>query len=506
MRSFWFDPYLWVHLAGIAAVPLLLELCLLGLASGEPLFPVWFELLFVGAIGILPILWMQWQRPFSIFSLVILALKPSQLTEDQRRILQRFKLPVHRILAVLSAVGMVWVLWQLYQIAPAVAPTPFPGLSRTTALLIAAIAFLGSNLFLQVPVSVLSVLLISDNTFAATPAYPPERITQDFTIPGIRVAKILPPLVRRVAPIAAAVPPETPTVAPPPARTATSAPVAPASIPATEPKTEAATVEPPFTAVEQEPEQMTNQEADREHQALAFDDREAQIAEIEPEIEAIIAEEAEIAETIARDEIAAIDPIETQTREAVNAGELENEAVEAIAPSPAPVIDPAPTQSVQLSESSDLVEEIVIPPEQSVAIEPEFTPSESADSESVVSRQTEENIEDNEEIHASSDRTPLDRATVDVIAPQSPQTVEPVETITIVEDSTIVETFAEETVTGNDSETEEVQTNQPQAETEPAESNAEESNTENSNLEKANLEKANETESQQGVDRLDPWQ
>lgn len=239
MRSFWFDPYLWVHLAGIAALPLFLELCLLGLSIGEPLFPAWFELLFVGAIGILPVLWMQWQRPFSIFSLVLLALKPSQLTDDQRRILQRFKTPLHRILAVLSALVMVGMLWQLYQIAPSVSPPLFANISRGAALVIAAIAFLGSNLFLQVPVSVLSVLLTRDNTFATTPPYEAERIAQSFTIPGIRVGKILPPLLRSLPP--------TPT-APPPDPIARSAP--PASPPSAAPNLEASAappVPPPFS-------------------------------------------------------------------------------------------------------------------------------------------------------------------------------------------------------------------------------------------------------------------
>lgn len=177
---------------------------------GEPLFPVWFELLFVGAIGSLPILWMQWQRPFSIFSLVLLALQPAQLTEDQRRILQRFKTPLNRILAVLSAVAMVWVLWWLYQIAPLVSPPLFPGINRGLALLLAAIGFLGSNLFVQVPVSVLAVLLTPDATFAATPPYAVEHIAQDFTIPGIRVSKILPSFARSIPSVAAPEPPVPP--------------------------------------------------------------------------------------------------------------------------------------------------------------------------------------------------------------------------------------------------------------------------------------------------------
>ncbi|NJO41999.1 MAG: low-complexity tail membrane protein [Cyanobacteria bacterium CRU_2_1] len=196
MRSFWFDPYLWIHLAGVAALPIFLEICLLGLGIGAPLMPAWFELAFVGSIGILPILWMQWQRPFNIFSLLLLALKPTQLTDDQRRILQQFKAPANRVLAVLSAFAMAWVLWQLYGIAPLASSLTFlPSLSRGSGLLIAAIAFLASNLFLQIPISVMRVLLTRENQFAAMAPYPVEQISKDFTLIGLRVPKILPPLV-----------------------------------------------------------------------------------------------------------------------------------------------------------------------------------------------------------------------------------------------------------------------------------------------------------------------
>ena len=196
MRSFWSDPYLWVHLAGFSALPVCLELCLIGLATGEPLFPVWFELLIVGGIGILPIFWMQWQRPFSIFSLPFIALKPTRLTDDQRRILHRFKSPVNRGVAVLVALIMVWVLWQLYQIAPLASPSPFfAPATRGVGLLIASIAFLGCNLFAQVPMAVLAVLLTNEAKFATTEPYPMGQVSKDFTLPGISVLHLLPPLV-----------------------------------------------------------------------------------------------------------------------------------------------------------------------------------------------------------------------------------------------------------------------------------------------------------------------
>lgn len=196
MRSFWSDPYLWVHLAGLASVPLWLELCLLGLAVGDPIFPSWLELFLVGTIGTAPIVWMQWQRPFNIFSLLILALKPEQLTENQRKLLTLFQAQRNRYLAVGVAIVSLFLLRQIYYIAPiAAAITPFGSAGRFLGLLIASIAFLGANLFLQVPAAVLSVLLNSESVFATTLPYPTDQIGSNFTFLGFPVNQVLPPLV-----------------------------------------------------------------------------------------------------------------------------------------------------------------------------------------------------------------------------------------------------------------------------------------------------------------------
>jgi hypothetical protein len=195
MRSFWSDPYLWVHLAGIAALPLCLLVCLLGFAAGTPLLPVWLELLLVGAVGILPVLWMQLFRPFDIFSILVVALKPAQLTPDQRRILSLFKTPTHKILSVLVALILAWLLWPLYRWSPVgAALMPFSSSWHLVGLFLSAGAFLAGNLFLQVPVSVARVLLTSEVNFSQVEPYPPEKIQQDFTLFGFQVRKILPHL------------------------------------------------------------------------------------------------------------------------------------------------------------------------------------------------------------------------------------------------------------------------------------------------------------------------
>jgi len=193
MRSFWTEPFLWIHLAGLAALPLALELVWLGLAVGDPILPVWVELLLVAGVGIGPVLWMQLTRPFDIFSILVLAMKPEQLNVQQRRLLSLFKTKTNPVLTITAAVFMLWVVWQIYQAAPVAAMVaPFAPQWRVAGLLWAGLAFFVSNLFLQIPLSVAQVLLTSSSEFAATEPYPVEKVPQDFTLPGIKVNQILP--------------------------------------------------------------------------------------------------------------------------------------------------------------------------------------------------------------------------------------------------------------------------------------------------------------------------
>ncbi len=201
MRSFWTEPFLWIHLAGLAAFPLALELVWLGLAVGDPIFPVWLEFPLVAAVGIVPIVWMQLTRPFNIFSLLVLAIKPEQLTEPQRRLLSLFKAKTNKILTVVAAIFMLWLLWQIYRVAPvAAAVVPLAPRWHIVGLVGAGLAFLGSHLFLQVPLSVAQVLLTSESEFAATAPYPVEKISKDFTMPSVGVNKILPIALTESAP------------------------------------------------------------------------------------------------------------------------------------------------------------------------------------------------------------------------------------------------------------------------------------------------------------------
>ncbi len=201
MRSFKLEPFLWIHLAGLAALPLLLQVVWLGLGIGQPFLPIGLELTLVALIGVGPVLWMQWQQPFDIFSLLAIALRPQQLTDDQRRILQLFKTPRQRVLALVAAAIAVWLLLQIYRWSPlAIGVTPLASQGRLVGLAIASLAFLASNLFLQVPVSVVGVLLRSQQRFATAEPYTSDRVAADFSVLGWRVQQILPALATPPAP------------------------------------------------------------------------------------------------------------------------------------------------------------------------------------------------------------------------------------------------------------------------------------------------------------------
>ncbi|MGH1395744.1 MAG: low-complexity tail membrane protein [Trichormus sp.] len=199
MRSFRSEPILWIHVAGLATLPVFLLLCLLFLSVGQPVLPVWVELLLVAGVGVMPLLWMQLRRPFYIFAILGVALKPENLTEQQRKILCLINTKLNRVLALLTATISIFMLWQLYQATPLMVNiASFLPQWRSVALLLAGLTFLASNLFLLIPVSVARVLVTNDTEFAAIEPLPLEKINQDFTILGVRVNKILPQLTVKV--------------------------------------------------------------------------------------------------------------------------------------------------------------------------------------------------------------------------------------------------------------------------------------------------------------------
>ncbi|WP_017299327.1 low-complexity tail membrane protein [Nodosilinea nodulosa] len=194
MAPWRYDPYLWVHLAGLATVPLWIDLCLLGLAVGNPALPG-LELGVVIVLGALPVLTMQLLRPFYIFSLPGIALRPACLSDDQRLQLSQFRRWRVRLGALLVPLPLVWVLIKLYPLAfLARDVTPFSGWGRLGGVAIAALGFFLANLFLQVPVAVLQVMATPDRRMVAVQPYPVEAIAANFSWLGLSVSWLLPSL------------------------------------------------------------------------------------------------------------------------------------------------------------------------------------------------------------------------------------------------------------------------------------------------------------------------
>ena len=111
MNNFRLEPFLWIHLAGLAIAPLLLVVVWIGLAVSDPWSFYWLELLIVGILGVMPILWMQWTKPFDFFGFLFLSVRPKSLTEEQRKILRLLQTRKNKVFHGLAAVGFLGVGW-----------------------------------------------------------------------------------------------------------------------------------------------------------------------------------------------------------------------------------------------------------------------------------------------------------------------------------------------------------------------------------------------------------
>jgi hypothetical protein len=193
--------YLWVHFAALAAVPLLLDICLAGLASAGPAFdyPAAGSLQFwaIALLGIVPTLWMQLAKPFYLFSLPPLALKPAELSDDQRRCLQLLKSLQVKIIAGVTAVFALWLLGQIYARSPQVTPLMPP----TAGLISAAVAFFLACVILQISVSAGRSLFVGPETLKRVVPVEVSAIASQFLILGLRVNKILPAEIYANAPL-----------------------------------------------------------------------------------------------------------------------------------------------------------------------------------------------------------------------------------------------------------------------------------------------------------------
>ncbi|QFZ93281.2 low-complexity tail membrane protein [Synechococcus elongatus] len=187
------EPFLWIHLAGLATAPLWAALFLFAIANPDPFLPSGFTAILAGLIGIGSILWMQLRRPFYIFSLAVLTLKPEALQEGQRKLLRWFLSSLNRILAIATAIGLALILLQLYRWLPIVQlQNPLAALDPFPAFLLAIVTVLALNLFVQVPVSVAPLLWLSESVIAGTEPLAPGQIAQQFTILGLPLKGLLP--------------------------------------------------------------------------------------------------------------------------------------------------------------------------------------------------------------------------------------------------------------------------------------------------------------------------
>lgn len=209
------DPYLWVHLAGLAALPLCAELCLLGLAAGDPLLPGGWDWLLVGLLGTAPIVAMQWLRPFYPFSVLLVSLRADRLNETQQRILQRWAGWETKAIALIASLLVLWALQRLDQLSPLAAEIA-PLDQRAIGLLVVWLGALLGSLLLTVALVSLWVLLTPQTAFSAIEPFPVGNVPGSFLRLSIRLTKVLPDLEN--APVAApakvpepesATPPET---------------------------------------------------------------------------------------------------------------------------------------------------------------------------------------------------------------------------------------------------------------------------------------------------------
>lgn len=190
-------PFIWGNIAFLAGVPWLLALSMAGLAVGDPVFPTWLEISLLGFPAIAAVVWLQWQQPFSPFSLWVLVKPSESLSEDERRILtlvkqQRNGWYVTGWLAIAVAFVMSAIFCKLYIAAPlAQAIAPFPAGLRLFGIIWAEICFLLSNVLLQSGLSALRIKLTAESEITSLQPFAIEKIKNNFTNIGWQVPQLL---------------------------------------------------------------------------------------------------------------------------------------------------------------------------------------------------------------------------------------------------------------------------------------------------------------------------
>ncbi len=186
------EPFLWVHIALLAAVPFTMVLCMMGLAVGDPILPGWLEMLILGLPPIALPIWLQWSKPFSPFSLWVVAKPADRLSENQRRMLTTLKSITTTWIAVVAGVFLYVIFRQIYLAAPLAADiAPFPPLLRVLGIIWALVFLLVSSLLWQAGVSAARLLLTRTSQLNSISPYPVEQINADFLVLGKRSPQLL---------------------------------------------------------------------------------------------------------------------------------------------------------------------------------------------------------------------------------------------------------------------------------------------------------------------------
>jgi hypothetical protein len=186
------EPFLWFHVALLAAVPLTLILGMLGLGVGDPVLPEWFEITALGLPAIaLPIV-LQWWKPLSPFSLWLFT-KPLELTDDnERRILAVVKDFKTVLVAIALGVVIDAIFCKMYSASPIVENAlPLPDGLRILGITWWIGFFLVSNFLVQAGAVAIRVLLLSEADLNQLTPLPLENINSTFTSLGMRSPQLL---------------------------------------------------------------------------------------------------------------------------------------------------------------------------------------------------------------------------------------------------------------------------------------------------------------------------
>jgi hypothetical protein len=191
------DPYLWLHVTGLALLPLSLALVAIALAWGTPLPFAVGELVLVVLLGGVPVWALQILRPWNPFSFLFFQIPPERMDERQKQILRLIQGTRKPLLNILGAVVMVVLLWQIAHYAP-LASSVSAGFWqwRVIGLVLAIAGFLLSNILLQIPLTLLPTLLLSEKTVSEIEPHPNVSIRRDFACWGIPMGQLFPSLRR----------------------------------------------------------------------------------------------------------------------------------------------------------------------------------------------------------------------------------------------------------------------------------------------------------------------